>query len=245
MKRRYTILLVLLIILLSAYGLYIRYENKRMSTANNTSPEHIETSPSEDNNTVSAKNNTPEPAFAAEAGDAPLAIIVESSGTDASVSMYERDDIGSWTKLLETSGYVGSDGVGEASEDRTATPEGVYNITYAFGILPDPGCGIDYLTVDDSYYWVDDTDSKYYNRFVSTDDVAPDWDSAEHITEVGYPYNYVLAFDYNADCIPGKGSAFFLHCTQNKPTHGCITVPEEDMVSILRHLQPGCVIIIH
>lgn len=183
--------------------------------------------------------------FLSESNGADQAIVVTSLGTDATVEMYEKNADSSWSQILKTTGYVGEDGVGEASEDRCATPEGVYHITQAFGILSDPGCAMDYIRVDDSYYWVDDTDSKYYNLFVSTDTIEPDWDSAEHITAVGYPYNYVLAFDYNADCIPGKGSAFFLHCTQNKPTQGCITVSEEDMKTILCSIHDGCVIIIH
>ena len=198
------------------------------------------------------ETETAEPVFApdpvpvlSEAGDADQAIVVTSTGSTAVVEMFEKGTDGTWSSILKTNGYVGEEGVGEASESSTATPEGVYHITKAFGILPDPGCDIDYTEVNDSYYWVDDINSEYYNQFVSTDDVECDWESAEHISAVGYPYNYVLAFDYNSDCIPGKGSAFFLHCTQDKPTEGCITISEDDMLTILRSIREGCVIIIH
>ncbi len=205
-----------------------------------------ETSETEVTTDVESVNDTPEQLpWIDEAGDADQAIVVTSSGSTAEVSMYEKSSDGSWNMLLETNGYVGEEGVGKASEDRTATPEGVYSIPFAFGILPDPGCSIEYTEVDDSYYWVDDPESAYYNKFVSTEDVECDWESAEHITAVGYPYNYVLPFDYNSDCIPGSGSAFFLHCTQDKPTQGCVTIPESDMVKILQSIRDNCVIIIH
>ena len=109
--------------------------------------------------------------------------------------------------------------------------------------MPDPGCGLSYTQVDDSYYWVDDSDSAYYNQFVSTDDVTKDWDSAEHIAGVKSSYNYVLALDYNVDCVPGVGSAIFMHCT---PTGGagCIAVPEDVMVQIMQNVKGGCVVVI-
>ena len=59
-----------------------------------------------------------------------------------------------------------------------------------------------------------------------------DWDSAEHILKVGKSYNYVLATNYNESCIPGLGSAIFMHC---QPTGGagCVAVSEEAMIFIL------------
>ncbi len=92
---------------------------------------------------------------------------------------------------------------------------------------------------------MDDPESAYYTKFVRTEDVDCDSESAEHFTAVGYTYNYVLPFDYNSDCIPGSGSAFFLHCTQDKPTQGCVTIPESDMIKILQSISDNCVIIIH
>ena len=97
--------------------------------------------------------------------------------------------------------------------------------------------------MDDSYYWVDDSNSQYYNRFVSTNEVEKDWSSAEHIMGAGQSYNYVLAINYNEACIPGAGSAIFMHC---KPTGGagCIAVSESAMRTILQNVKPDCVLIV-
>jgi len=170
-------------------------------------------------------------------------IVVSADGSNATVSMHNKEEDGTWTEILSTGGKIGRNGIGKTKEGDGKTPTGVYHFMFGFGNMPDPGCGLSYTQVDDSYYWVDDSDSAYYNRFVSTDDVTKDWDSAEHIAGVKSSYNYVLALDYNADCVPGKGSAIFMHCT---PTGGagCIAVPEEMMVEIMQNVKDGCVVVI-
>ena len=46
-------------------------------------------------------------------------------------------------------------------------------------------------------------------------------------------------------CVSGYvGSAIFLHCSANRPTGGCISVPEDQMITILKNIQPDCQIII-
>jgi L,D-peptidoglycan transpeptidase YkuD (ErfK/YbiS/YcfS/YnhG family) len=171
-------------------------------------------------------------------------IIVAASGTSATVSMHTKGADGVWVQNLTTNGYVGAGGVGQASEYATCSPRGVWGFTCAFGNQPNPGTALGYTQVDDTYYWVDDVNSAYYNRFVTTREVAADWSSAEHISGCGSVYNYVLALNYNADCIPGNGSAFFLHCSSGKPTAGCVSVPESVMIQILQNIQPGCLIVI-
>ena len=220
-------------------------------------------------------------------------IIVSCDGSEAQISMYENSgDSSTWNQILSSPGYIGSDGVGQASEDSCHTPQGIYGFTMAFGNLPDPGSAIPYTQTDANSYWVDDPDSLFYNRFVYVTDasatannsgestssvvvtkastpsaettVTPDvlvndpnylsgrvllspsirWNSAENLHDAGYAYNYALALDVNSNCTPGAGSAFFLHCNINKPTQGCITVPEAVMRDILINIKPDCHIII-
>ena len=72
-------------------------------------------------------------------------------------------------------GYVGSGGVGETTEWNRKTPRGQFSFTYAFGILPNPGTELSYTQVDDTYYWVDDVNSRYYNQFVTTKTTPKAW----------------------------------------------------------------------
>lgn len=172
-------------------------------------------------------------------------IVVSADGSNAVVTMHERNKDNVWEEILRTTGYVGKNGVGEAAENKAVTPSGDYRIGIAFGLSPNPGAAMDYLQADDTYYWVDDPDSAYYNQFVTTKEVSPkNWDSAEHITDYPDVYAYVLSINYNTDCIPGAGSAIFLHCSNDKPTLGCVSVPMEDMIFILNHIKEGCRIII-
>lgn len=170
-------------------------------------------------------------------------IVVAADGSNATVSMHNKEDDGTWTEILSTDGKIGRNGIGKAKEGDGKTPTGVYRFMFGFGNMSDPGCGLNYTQVDDSYYWVDDSDSAYYNQFVTTNEVAKDWDSAEHIAGVKSSYNYVLALDYNVDCVPEKGSAIFMHCT---PTGGagCIAVSEDMMLEIMQNVKDGCVVVI-
>ena|GEM_PF-716928 len=170
-------------------------------------------------------------------------ILVQSSGSNATVTMHEIQD-GVWTEIMRCSGFVGINGVGPTWEGDPTTPEGTFSMSMAFGIKANPGTAMPYLQVNENHYWVDDSNSAYYNKLVDTSVTTPDWNSAEHLIEAEPYYYYAIVVDYNTDCVPGAGSAIFLHCTVYAPSQGCIQVPEENMVFILNHLQPGALIVI-
>ena len=172
-----------------------------------------------------------------------LIIIAAGSGSKAQLSMYIKTS-GEWEEIVSTSVYIGRNGIGKTTEGDGKTLTGLYHIIKAFGVSSDPGTSLSYLKVDDSYYWVDDSDSVYYNQLVSTQDVTQDWDSAEHISASPTAYAYVLALDYNEECTPGKGSAIFIHCSIGKATSGCIAVPSESMKEIMRNITSDCAVII-
>lgn len=170
-------------------------------------------------------------------------IVVAAEGSSAVVSVHNKNEEGVWSEILSTEANIGKNGIGKTKEGDGKTPRGEYRFTFGFGIKADPGTSLSYMQVDDTYYWVDDSDSQYYNQFVSTKDVSKDWNSAEHILSAQESYHYVLATNYNEECTPGAGSAIFMHC---KPTGGagCIAVSEESMIQIMKIVQPDCVLII-
>ena len=179
-----------------------------------------------------------------EAEETSQLILVDSTGTSAKVVMLNKNADGTWFQLLKADGYVGSEGVGQASESSRRTPAGTYGFLCAFGIKDNPGTKLSYTKVDDSHYWVDDPSSAYYNKFVSSRDTGIAWNSAEHLIDCTNAYAYALALDYNKDCVPGAGSAIFLHCSTGGPTAGCISVPEQSMIRILQCVEKNCKIII-
>ncbi len=171
-------------------------------------------------------------------------ILVRAEGTQAVLSMLNRESSGRWKEVLHTDAFVGANGVGETTEWSWTTPPGIFDFGVAFGIYPDPGTAFPYTQVNDSHYWVDDVNSEYYNQFVSTDTVPVSWESAEHLIEHDPSYHYSLSINYNTDCVPGVGSAIFLHCERGEPTLGCVSVAEEDMKWILQNIRTDCKIII-
>ena len=151
-----------------------------------------------------------------------------------------------WELVLETEAIIGRNGLGKTKEGDGKTPIGVFLFIKAFGILENPGMKVEYTQVNENHYWVDDSESQYYNQFVVIDEVEMDWKSAEHIVEYEECYQYVLATSYNIECIQGKGSAVFLHCTSEEAeaTAGCIAIPEVYMREIMMRVEPQCLLII-
>ena len=170
-------------------------------------------------------------------------VIVESSGTEAVVTMHGKTD-GEWKEILRTRGYVGADGVGAAHENIAVTPQGEFSLSFAFGVKSNPGTSLPYLWVDEYDYWVGDSDSPLYNQYVRTDNPYTEWNDAEHLIDYPDDYAYALFIGYNIEGTPRAGSCFFLHCSVGIPTAGCVAVPENDMIFILNHIGTDCGIVI-
>lgn len=138
--------------------------------------------------------------------------------------------------------YVGADGVGRASEQRSRTPAGIFTLTEGFGLARDPGTSLPYVRVGLSHWWVSDTQSRYYNRLrVCSPGAACGFrqDRSEQLGAISL-YEYAIVIDYNRDpVIPGRGSAFFLHVSGGEPTQGCISMARRDVKWLLRWLEPG------
>ena len=175
-----------------------------------------------------------------------LIIISVGENNETKLFMYEKNNA-DWIKILESIAYIGKKGLGKTREGDLKTPTGIFEFNKAFGIKDDPGCkAFEYVKVDDSHYWVGDSESEFYNKFVSTSDVENfNKKDSEHITDYKPAYNYALNINYNSECVPGKGSAIFLHCkTKNNFTGGCVSVPEDVMKKIIMSVKADCKIII-
>ncbi|MCR4657900.1 MAG: L,D-transpeptidase family protein [Lachnospiraceae bacterium] len=177
-----------------------------------------------------------------------LFIVGNYEGTTAWVSMHEKDENGTWQMIMTTPGYIGKAGLGKTKEGDAMTPVGTYKFNAAFGIAPDPGCAIAYIQADDDTYWSGDgRDGMHYNEMVSIKDCPGlNTEDSERIVDYTRQYQYCLNIDYNKECVPGEGSAIFLHCLgPNKPyTGGCVAIPENQMKFVMQHVDPECVVVI-
>jgi L,D-peptidoglycan transpeptidase YkuD (ErfK/YbiS/YcfS/YnhG family) len=86
-------------------------------------------------------------------------------------------------------------------------------------------------------YWVDDFKSKYYNQLVDITRVEKDWTSAEHLIDYPIQYEYLIEIKTNPQNIAKKGSAIFLHCSNNEPTAGCVAINSMDMKKIVENID--------
>ncbi|QHQ61074.1 L,D-transpeptidase family protein [Anaerocolumna sedimenticola] len=175
----------------------------------------------------------------------------KANNTTANVSFYSKDKNGQWILDFSTIGYIGKNGIGKTKEGDNKTPIGLFNFTAAFGVASKPGnAKVPYVKVNETHWLVSDSNSKYYNRFVSTSkskdgysqtqEVVKDWDSSYGEQLYNYPkaYKYSLILNYNPGNVPHKGSAIFLHCyTNNKYTAGCVAIPESKMKYLLQKLD--------
>lgn len=167
-----------------------------------------------------------------------ILIVNANGGTSVNIQLWEKNE-GLWSKAMETSGFVGSDGIGTASDYISKTPAGAYALGYAFGMHGNPGCRLDYRRITHTSYWIGTMWDPQYNTWQERTS-GTSWD--EHLIEYSQAYEYAMTFDYNRG--PGGGSAFFLHVSNGRPTAGCISLPRANMIYLMRNIQKGAYIAI-
>jgi L,D-peptidoglycan transpeptidase YkuD (ErfK/YbiS/YcfS/YnhG family) len=190
------------------------------------------------------------PATAARACAVPASVraaqvlIVRAAGTRAGVTACARTPSGGYVRALGPyAGHVGRGGVAPAGAKREGdgrTPRGVFPLRGGFGVA-DPGTSLPWLRVGPRDVWVDDPRSRLYN----THQVLPArgrWRSAELLRIPAYEYAQVIG--YNESRRPGLGSAIFLHVDTGRPTAGCVSLPREALVRVLRWQRPGAAVVI-
>ncbi len=141
---------------------------------------------------------------------------------------------------IETDAYIGKNGMTiEKREGDLKTPIGEFKLGLILSMnkIQKNKNELDYIQINDNMYWVDDKKSIFYNQLVNISKVKKDWNSAEHLIDYKVQYEYLIEIKTNPDNIPGKGSAIFLHCTNNKPTAGCISVNKEIIKIIIENID--------
>lgn len=125
---------------------------------------------------------------------------------------------------VECAAYLGRKGTTKNKvEGDKKTPLGVFELGIAFGMhernFLKINPSIKYIKITESMYWVDDVNSKYYNQFVDCKTQIENWGHAEHLIDYKKEYEYAIEIKANPNNIPNKGSAIFMHCSNNKPTN--------------------------
>ena len=126
-----------------------------------------------------------------------------------------------------------------------ATPTGTYPIgATVYGLEPNPGLNLAYHRLRCGDWWVSNPASPAYNRFrhVGCGTRLP---ASEALWTVSPQYRYFAVVDYNTSpVVPGRGSAIFLHVAV-AATAGCVSLPEPQLLHVLRWLRPEAKPLIH
>lgn len=134
---------------------------------------------------------------------------------------------------------IGRNGLGKKKEGDGKSPEGIYELGSAFGYGGAPeGSNWSWRETQENDFWIEDSNSEYYNQFVNADNVAKDWKSAEKL----YISKFRRALEvlYNKDNEKGLGSAIFLHIWINEKTKtgGCTVMEVSAIETVLKWLRP-------
>jgi len=130
---------------------------------------------------------------------------------------------------------VGRNGLNyNKKEGDFSTPKGVFNLKKLYfrkdrvGI---PRCQIEKKYIRKDMAWCDDPKHKKYNEEIKTHNKKHE----ESLYRNDNKYDYIISISHNEKKIPHKGSAVFIHLTDNyKPTAGCIALKKKDLEILLK-----------
>ncbi|MFH9012190.1 L,D-transpeptidase family protein [Streptomyces sp. NPDC017943] len=147
------------------------------------------------------------------------------NSADSKVVLYTKHG-SAWQRERDWAGHNGKKGwTTDHHEDDDRSPVGVFTLSDAGGVLPDPGSGLPYTR--------------------SAAFAAPRWWAKSH----WHDFDYVIAIDYNR--VKGtppndptrpegqeKGGGIWLHMDHGSGTSACVSVSESAMKYLLRTLDP-------
>jgi L,D-peptidoglycan transpeptidase YkuD (ErfK/YbiS/YcfS/YnhG family) len=187
-----------------------------------------------------AARSSAHPAAAQKTSTQLVTVIAASyRATQARLTAYQRHN-GRWRRVFGPwIVWIGRNGLarpGAKREGDGRTPSGTFGFGFFFGVDPNPGVRFPYRRIHESDVWDDDPASPRYNEWVD-DRYADPGAGPEPMDVSAYDYGAVIA--YNTARTPGLGSAIFLHINIGTPTAGCVTLPESELLKILRWLNPA------
>lgn len=173
-------------------------------------------------------------------GDTSQMIVVsvpEASAVKGTLTAFEKDQNGQWKPVIgPVPAYVGDKGIGKPEDNVHRAPEGTFALGKAFGRESNPGTKMPYTKVDNQDWWDGNMNSPTYNRMVRQPNSPGE--GSENLYDMGPAYDYAVQVDHNPTNTPGNASAIFLHIG-SEPTWGCVAIPREAMVQVLRWLDPA------
>lgn len=141
-------------------------------------------------------------------------------------------------------GIAGQNEQGLKKHERDGrAPAGIFRIgkIYTYDSSLPAGSDYPFHQVSEGDIWSDDPRSPNYNRHVVIDPAnPPDNYSHEKMRPGDFAYHWLIEIRHNADPpVPGDGSAIFFHIRRgvDRPTTGCSTMAEEDLLRLIKWLR--------
>ena len=186
-----------------------------------------------------------------------VAVAPDWNSMRGELRVYERQRGGKWTVqgraipvlfgkngLAWGTGLAGQNESGLRKKERDGrAPAGVFRLgkVYTYDAQLPPGSDYPFHTVTEADLWSDDPRSPNYNRHVLIDPKnPPDNYSHERMRSADFAYRWLIEVRHNSDPpVPDLGSAIFFHIRRgvNRPTAGCTTMAEADLVRVVRWLR--------
>ena len=115
-----------------------------------------------------------------------------------------------------------------------STPKGLFSLKKLYfrkKRVSIPKCRLNKKAIKKYMAWCDDPNDKRYNEEIKIHNKK----LRESLFRKDHTYDYVISIDYNKKKIPNKGSAVFIHLTENyKPTAGCIALKKKDFEILIK-----------
>jgi L,D-peptidoglycan transpeptidase YkuD (ErfK/YbiS/YcfS/YnhG family) len=142
------------------------------------------------------------------------------------------------------SGLAGQEESGLRKKERDGrAPAGVFRLgkIYTYDAELPRGADYPFHQVTEADVWSDDPRSPNYNRHVVIDPRNPPENySHEKMRPGDFAYRWLVEIRHNSDPpVPGAGSAIFFHIRRgvNRPSTGCTTMAEADLVRVIKWLR--------
>jgi len=137
-------------------------------------------------------------------------------------------------------GRSGACPAGDKREGDGRTPLGLWPIRAVLfrqgAAGPPAGMALPWRWIRPDDGWSDGAGDPEYNRPVR----HPHAFSAERLVREDGAYDVIVVLGYNdAPPVDGLGSAIFLHCTEGRPTAGCVAINRAALLDLLVGLKPG------
>jgi L,D-peptidoglycan transpeptidase YkuD (ErfK/YbiS/YcfS/YnhG family) len=172
--------------------------------------------------------------------------------------LFERSRGGKWTQqgasipvlfgkngLAWGTGIAGQNESGLRKKERDGrAPAGVFRIGKIYtedSALPS-GASFPFRQITKADAWIDDPAHPDYNKHVVIPDPEnpPAWFEKQKMRHGDFAYRWLVEVRHNSDPpVAGDGSAIFFHIRRGatRPTAGCTTMAEEDLVRVIRWLK--------